>query len=79
MVDNTERKGDKSDVYGSGHAAFYDAVYLARTRSLEPDITVNDAFEAMKIIHAIYVSSAEAREVCLSENASFAKLGESCQ
>ncbi len=56
-----------ANVYGSGHAQVYKN-FVAALNGIEPLlVTGEEAIKSLKLLHAIYVSTEESREVQLSD------------
>jgi len=63
------------DVYGFGHRSYYEHVIRCLNGGQSQVVDGNEAIKSLKLLHSIYVSIEEEREVFLKEGAISARLG----
>jgi UDP-N-acetyl-2-amino-2-deoxyglucuronate dehydrogenase len=73
--DTLAHSQSNTDAYGLGHRDIYDGVVRTIRGEGFPAVATDDARNVLRLLHAIYVSAAEARPVAIDENAEFLPLG----
>ncbi len=73
--DTVEFSQSNTDAYGFGHLTIYSGVREALLGSGDPAVTVSEARQALKLLHALYVSADSSRQIDVEYTPEYSPLG----